>query len=145
MSTVDRFAEGYEPRFDIDDEVGRQGALFVADVADAIREAVSSGSGEVKTDMKSVHTGNVYIEYECLYRTGWKPSGIAITEAAIWHHVLPGPVLIAAPVDRVREVVARYRREPRNLRDCTRGSHPTHGVVVPVQAFVHWLIDRRVA
>ena len=65
-------AAGYEPGFDIDAEVGHQGALFTLKVIEALKD----GSSEVKTDAMAVRTGNLYIECQCLKRGRWAPSGI---------------------------------------------------------------------
>ena len=133
--TVDRLAPGYEPRFDLDLAVGQQGELFVANIA----EMLGSGSGEVevKTDAPIARTGNVYIEYECLRPGRYEPSGIATTEAKIWAFVLPANVLIAAPVENVKDIARRHYSTRR--RECVRGSHPTRGVVIPVGLFVQSL------
>lgn len=65
--------EGYEPRFDLDYARGRQGELFV----EAVRDAIQTERCEVKRDDRSVETGNVYVEYQCLRRGKWTKSGIA--------------------------------------------------------------------
>jgi hypothetical protein len=82
MTAMNRMSEGYEPRFDIDLEVGRQGELFVARIVDSI----AASRHEVKTDEKALLTGNIFLEVQCLYRGRWERSGIARTEAEVWCH-----------------------------------------------------------
>lgn len=135
---VDRFADGYVPHFDIDAQVGAQGQLFVADLL----EALASARGEVKTDEQAARTGNVFIEYECLRRGKYRPSGISVTEAAIWYHVLTGPTLIAAPTERVKAVARAFYERGKTADGGLSGSHPTRGVLIPVTAFVHQLIKQ---
>ena len=145
MSAHDRMSDGYEPRFDLDYERGAQGELYVTDLVAAL--ASGSTSVETKTDDQIARTGNVYIEYACWRRGQWRASGIADTSADIWFFVLPANVAIAAPVAAVRDVArsqwATYQRE------CSRGSHPTKGVAVPLGKFVSLLyryeVDGRAA
>lgn len=135
-SAADRMADGYEPRFDIDYEAGRQGELFVARVIDAVKD----GSAEVKTDERAADTGNVYLEYECRYRGEWRRTCIATTPAELWCHVI-GEVIIVAPTVRVREVARYFGRFPSYRRELTRGSHPTKGICIPINEFVRLLIE----
>ncbi len=135
MSAVDRMAEGYQPNFDIDYEIGRQGELYVARVIDSLR----SGAIEVKTDDKAAQTGNAYLEVQCLYRGEWKRSGIAATQSDIWCHVVSEEVIVIAPTHRVR-ALARYYWGTRYQKDCKRGSHPTKGVVIPLRTFIERLV-----
>ena len=135
MSAVDRMSDGYEPRFDIDLEVGRQGELFVARIMDAM----VGERAEVKTDEKARTSGNVYLECRCQYRGEWCNSGIATTEAEYWFHVI-GETVIVAPVHRVREV-ARHYWNTRWRRPMLRGSHPTIGIVLPQAMFLRDLIE----
>lgn len=134
MSAEDRMADGYEPRFDIDYEAGRQGELFVARAIDAMKD----GSAEVKTDDRAVETGNIYLEYECRYRGEWRRTGIATSEADLWCHVI-GESIIVAPTSRVREVARFAGKFSQYRRELTRGSHPTRGVCIPLAMFVDLL------
>ena len=84
--TLDRLADGYEPTWDIDADVGRQGELAVADVMAAPKRGASV---EVKTDEKFLETGNVFFEYCCKKTSSWESAvGDYLTE--LWVHVL-GP------------------------------------------------------
>lgn len=134
MTIDDRLSDGYQPDFDIDLALGKQGELFVASIADALGSG--SARAEVKTDAMIARTGNVYIEYECQRRDGWHPSGIASTTAQIWVFVLPANVLVAAPVENVRERCRTSWWRSDYRRECLVGSHPTKGIAVPVGKFV---------
>lgn len=131
MST-DRLAAGYQPNFDIDAQVGRQGELMVADVIAGLRD----GSVEVKTDQKAAQTGNVYIEWSCRRRNDWHPSGIhpEATASEMWAIVL-GPVVVVAPT-AVMLRAARTAWAQGLRRDCMRGSHPTRGVLIPIDSLI---------
>jgi hypothetical protein len=134
-----RHAPGYEPRFDLDAELGHQGQLFVARIADGLRD----GTVEIKTDDRARETGRVYVEFACLRRppgareSAWLPSGIAATEADWWAFVLADlSVLVALPTATMLRI-ARQAWKVRAQRVTThRGSHPTQGVAVPIGRFV---------
>lgn len=129
----DRMADGYEPDFDIDREVGSQGELFTWKVVEALKD----GSSEVKNDMEALFTGNIYIECQCLRRGHWRPSGIVTTTTEVWCHVIGSGLLIAAPTADVRTVVLKRWRTPDEANtSCPRGSHPTRGVLISVPQFV---------
>jgi hypothetical protein len=132
-----RLSEGYEPRFDIDAEVGYQGQLFVHNITDALK----AGSIEVKTDERALSTGRVYIEIECQTRTGWRPSGISSTLAELWAQVLPGSVVIVETRLLRRVAEHAYLDHPELRVDCRRGSHPTRGVAIPLGVLLTWLAD----
>lgn len=128
MTAVDRHAHGYEPRWDADFEVGRQGELWVQSIV----ESLAGDAREVKTDERFADTGNLYVEYECKRRGKYQPSGIATTEAPVWAFVLQldGVVLVVA-TDLLKQV-ARKQHSRGRTAECSRGSHPTRGVLVPV-------------
>lgn len=132
---MDRLAGGYEPEWDIDQEVGRQGELYVARVVDSLK---SGAAVEVKTDEAAQKWGNAYIEYQCRYRGEWRPSGISVTTADVWCVVI-GELVLAAPTERVREVARHLWRFPSYRRELKRGSHPTRGVVIPFGELVRLL------
>jgi hypothetical protein len=136
MTNPNRLASGYEPSFDIDAEVGRQGELFVLDVADSLKH----GRGEVKNQQKALTTGNVWIEYHCLRRN--QPSGIDATSADYWAFTfgIPPAIALVAETQLVRDVHERALREGYS-RSMTRGSHPTKGTVVPTGSLLRWLIE----
>lgn len=139
MSASDRLAKGYEPTFDIDAEVGRQGELFITSVVDAARSA----SIEVKTDERAASTGNFYVEFECLKRGQWTKSGIAITSCELWAFVL-GDSAWVVPTSTLKEL-ARVRRRQGHVKECMRGSHPTRGVIVPIAWMVRQMSARQAA
>jgi hypothetical protein len=132
----DRMADGYEPDFDIDAAIGHQGELFTWKVIEALKD----GSSEVKTDMMAVHTGNIYIECQCLRRGSWVPSGIVTTATEVWCHLIGNGILIAAPSEDVRRIVRKLWKSPNEANaSCKRGSHPTRGVLISVPQFLYEL------
>lgn len=131
MSTVDRMADGYEPRFDIDMEVGRQGEIFITSVIDSLKDGASV---ETKTDVRALQTGNIYVEFECFRLGQWRKSGIATTEAEVWVFVL-GVAALCIPTETLK-VLARLRWHAGGVREQPRGSHPTKGVIIPIP----WLL-----
>ena len=132
MTSLDRLSEGYEPRWDLDYEVGRQGELWVQNIADSLR----SDAREVKVDERFAETGNVYVEYACRYRGQYRPSGIAITEAPVWVFVLqPEGLALVVSTELLRRV-SREGYLAGRVAECSRGSHPTRGVLVPVARLI---------
>lgn len=131
MSAVDRMAQGYEPRWDIDKAVGDRGEHYVADIIDLMK----AGSHEIKTDEVAASTGNVYLEVMCRYGDQWRASGIADTQAELWSHVI-GDVVITARTERVREVAQYCWAQDKFRAACKRGTHPTQGVTIPIGMFV---------
>lgn len=138
--SVDRLADGYEPRFDIDAAVGHQGELFTQNIA----AGLADGSVEVKTDERAVATGNVYVEYACYRRGEWRPSGVQTTQAEFWAFVVGGRVLVSAPVADIRRA-AQIAFKTGRKRECKRGSNPTRGVVIPLTVLVQWCADEEVS
>lgn len=127
---TDRMSDGYQPEWDIDLAIGKQGEMLVHGIADALRDGSSI---EVKTDEAAAKWGRVYVEYECLKASGWAKSGIAATEAELWAVVLGGDVVVIAPTWRWKNAVrARWRANPFWRKELKRGSHPTKGVVLPL-------------
>lgn len=130
----ERAVDGYEPRFDLDYERGRQGELFVDDIIAALR----TESVEVKTDDQAQRTGNVYVEYECLRHGEYVPSGLATTDAEMWAFVIEdGQMMVALPTEKLKEIARSAIRAGRTA-ECKRGSHPTRGVTVPLTDLVRW-------
>lgn len=137
VTTVDRHAKGYEPRFDIDAEVGRQGEMFCLDV----QQAFVGGRVEVKRDTVAASTGRVFVEFECTPRGGYsRPSGIAVSEADVWAFVLAPGVMVVSSAAALKVVAREAYRDRASRKACTRGSHPTRGVVVPINQFLGRLI-----
>ena len=117
-----------EPRFDLDYARGRQAELWVQD----LRAALQADRVEVKHDERARETGNLYVEFECLKRGSYRPSGIAVTEAEAWVFVLENPHL-AVVVSTVRlKELARASWRLGYRAECQRGDHPTRGVLIPI-------------
>lgn len=122
--------------WDFTHQDGDQGELFARWAADGLK---SGASLEVKTDIESWRTGNVYIEFECDV-SGWTPSGISAshTKAEIWAQVVVGPMVLFAPTEYVRWVAKKYGKVKELPR--TRSTHPTRGYVIPIPQFVAAII-----
>lgn len=129
MTAIDRMSDGYEPNFDIDLALGKQGELYVAHIVDAM----AAGSIEVKTDEMAMKTGRVFVEYECKRFGGWAKSGIATTTAELWAFVIASDTVLVVPTVRLKAAVKRvYKLQPGLRKECIRGSHPTKGVTIPL-------------
>lgn len=126
--SVDRLSDGYEPRWDIDYEVGRQGEMFVRNLI----ESVSKDSVEVKTDEKAVDTNRIYVETECLYRGVYRPSGVMTSQADYYAYVLGRALTLFIPTDVLRTVVTKCG----SASEMKRGSHPTRGFLVPIAQLI---------
>lgn len=129
MTTSDRNAIGYEPRFDIDAEYGRQGELFVTRIIDALK----NNSVEVKRDGQVGYTGNLYVEYECDKgrRGQFQPSGISTTQADLWAFVFgDAPACLVVSTDLLRALIRSPGIKIAEERD---GSCPTRGYVLSAQ------------
>lgn len=136
---TDRLTPGYEPRFDLDAKRGHQGELLVARVA----EGIVDGSVEVKTDDQAQRTGNVYVEWSCLRRGRWEPSSIATTEAEWWAWALADlTVLVAMPTLTVLDLARDAWRVQARRKTMLRGSHPTQGVLLPVDELLRRALTR---
>ena len=96
---TDRLSKGYQPDWDIDLEVGKQGEMMVHNVVEALR---AGSSIEVKTDEAASKWGRVYLESHCKKASGWAKSGLSATSAELWATVLEGDVIVIAPTWRFR-------------------------------------------
>lgn len=130
--TVDRFAKGYEPRFDIDYEYGRQGELWIDSVADALK----TERAEVKTDGRCQQTGNLYVEFECRRRDGWHRSGLATTEADVWVFVIGDTGIAIVIKTEVLKAICRPLLKQGKVAEERDGSHPTKGVLLPLSHLI---------
>ena len=135
----DRLSDGYEPNFDLDREIGRQGELFVSHIA----ESLTRGLAEVKYEPSASKYGNVYLEYACRRNGVYQPSGIDETGSDVWAWTLGRhrpQIMVAAPVPLVRGVKDRALREGQ-IRNTIRGSHPTNGAIVSLRDLLRWLLN----
>ena len=133
-----RVVTGYNPDFDLQYAPGHQGELFVADTWTSFLDGARI---EVKTDLKTARTGNVFLEYDCWKSGLWTPSGICRNtgETAELMAVVPyRTVAIIAPQRWVRSVAFAYRESnPGSDRPgATEDRNPTHGIVIPIATFV---------
>lgn len=115
------------PEWDIDKARGEEAEALVR----RLRTALANGSCEVKCDDEAGRTGNFFLEYECQTATGWRPSGIQETKATNWVIVFYDMrVMVWMPVWLLRNIARRPGLKRAN--GGLSGSHPTHGILVPV-------------
>lgn len=118
-----------QPDFDVDREIGEQSELWVSNLRDALR---GKGRVEVKAPKPFLREQSFYVEYQCKGRDGiWRPSGIATTKAEIQMFTfgsLPGG--LALETEWVKRAARKAYKNPKQHRECMRGSNPTKGVVV---------------
>lgn len=129
---------GYEPRWDIDSERGRQAEEWVGH----IRKGLQSGSVEVKLDERSMDTGNIYVEYRSYNRTlgEFVDSGITTTQASVWVFVLIQKSLaICIETTMLKRMAREYYKAEKNRKKETDGSNPTMGVVIPMLDIIPWV------
>lgn len=125
-----RLMEGNVPGYDLDRAVGAAGERLTAETARLLAE----GRVEVKTDVRALDTGNVYLEHASIIAGAWAPSGIVTTEAEVWAFVV-GPVLITVPVSHLRALRSEALAAMR-FAECSTGENPTKGVLVPLSRLV---------
>lgn len=128
---------GYEPKFDIDYQYGRQGELLVARVLEQLGDG--QGRVEVKTSRYPGHQVFVELEQKPRRAKVYKPSGLNVTQAEYWAFVFPGEAFLLVPVERLKaEVARRVARQP--LTDAgLNGDNPTRGLLIPTSI----LLDSR--
>lgn len=127
---------GRRPNFDFDLRLGQEAERFVEQWS----YAMLRGEHEVKRDAVALQTMRVYIETECLYASGWGPSGINVTTARYFDIVIGDAMIIALPTNVLRPVVA-HCSDPalRMAREEKDGSHPTRGVAIPL-GYLMWRV-----
>lgn len=127
-----------QPNWDIDYQAGRQAEIWVSN----IRESLASDSIEVKLDRRFEETGNIYIEYGCKRRGIMRPSGIATTTSKLWVQVLVEDQLaLIISTDRLKEIARRLKEKHKAMQP--HGTHPTLGVVIPVEEIIRSAVKRR--
>ena len=131
---TDRRNPAYEPRFDIDYKFGEQAELWVSDIV----ASLNTDRVEVKHDARFADTGNVYVETLCLRRGKYRPSGISTTKAEVWVFVLEaGTSCVVVSTETLKRACRTLWNDPRKHVECSRGSHPTKGLRVPLL----WLLQ----
>lgn len=128
-----------QPDWDVDKARGEEAEALWRKT----RTAMATGCAEVKRDDRAAKTGNFYIEHACRTAEGWEPSGIETTKATTWVFV-SWPILVAVPVSILRHLHRDAQRK-KALVECSNGSHPTKGVVIPVDKLLTraiWVAQR---
>lgn len=125
-----------QPDWDLDKARGEEAEQRVRDF---LGSSIANGSCEVKRDDRAEQTGNVYVEQSCQTVQGWMPSGINTTKATDWAWVLYRMrVVVWLPVWLLRNTAEKVGKPSQ----CTVGTHPTRGVLIPVDRL---LSEARVA
>lgn len=135
---AERMAAGRNPEWDLDWEIGQNGELFVVDLIQSLKDGARI---ETKTDMWALRSGYFYIEYLCRHFGRYEPSGIAVTQADIWALVMATEVVVFAPIDRLKAVARYYYILGRKKNGGLKGSHPTWGVLLPVNTLLKDLMN----
>ena len=94
--------------FQNDLQVGEAGESFVSSIFKDKKVKL-----EVKKDDWTVRTGNIAIEFECR----GKPSGIQVTEADFWCHVIGHYFILVFPVDFLKRVFQDLRTDERYVKE----------------------------
>jgi len=116
----------YAPDFDVDRARGEEAERLFR----KLRSGILVGTTEVKRDDRAANTGNFYVELECQRADGWHDSGLRTTKANGWC-IVAWPIVVAMPVWILRQVI-----EGCQPAACRRGSHPTRGVLVPLNSIL---------
>lgn len=119
--------------FPHDVKVGEVGEKFV--------EAIFSSPDiklEVKKDDWTVKTGNIAIEFECR----GKPSGILVTRADFWCHVIGHYFVLVFPVDFLKFIQRTLSTNPKYVKEM--GDRNKEGGKVSKAILIPWkeLIQR---
>lgn len=123
-----------QPDFDVDLSRGQRSESELRDLL-----LKQGGRVEVKTDLQTARTGNVYVEYECQRQDGWKHAGILESKSDWYAFRLPNGWILC-PKDELKTAIfeAGLGRQA-SERD---GSHPTHGFVVPIHDLTDLIAGR---
>lgn len=120
----------YEPRWDIDYRTSHPSEHSVAEHLTGL----ALGTIEVKQDARAATTGNLFVEYQCVWHDGtWHPSGIATTEAEAWAFLLPPmPLLLILPTASLRVIARAAHAAGKTATTNKPGDIPTRGALVPL-------------
>jgi hypothetical protein len=114
--------------FDLDLTVGQAGEQTVANL-------LTIETVEVKTDLRWIETGNLYVETLCWHNStqSWELSGINVTKATHWAFNMEGMVLIVETY-----LLADACRSLGTPVDCNIEPNPSRGVLIkPEQIIRH--------
>jgi len=103
--------------------------------SDVLFRKIIFGSIEVKADYSAIKYGNLFFEYECLLNDVWKPSGILVTEADIWAHIVGYGYSTIFLETKVLRLVLEYALKNNMTKEMARGDHWTKGACIPYKDF----------
>ena len=109
--------------FKFDLEIGQMGEKTLASILEGHKI-------EVKTDIKTKETGNVFVEYE----SRGKPSGISISQA-MWYCFIVEDRIIILPTEKLKQIARRYYNTDRDLSG--GDSNTSKGIIIPVEELVY--------
>lgn len=125
------------PYFPDDLKYGKRGEAVV----ERFLKDIGAGSLEVKSDR--YRNGRMVLEYEQNPRgTGWKPSGIMVTESKWWvyQYNLDGAFTIVS-VDRAKRYIDK-NADTLEVKLCgARGNNPTHGYLLQPEDVIDMLTN----
>lgn len=127
--------DGYEPRFDIDYEYGRQGEMVLDSYIDALK------AGQARSEVKRKRLTDLHFYFEQAQnprRSGfWKPSGIEKTSAeVIAFGIGDSDVFVLFPVEGIRRAISAGLGIDKTT---DRGDNPTSGRLLTLGPLVAWL------
>lgn len=102
----------------------------------ALKELILSGNYEVKSDRKSIHTGNLVLEISQRDPNGGqKPSGIEVTRADWWAYEWAPDCWLILPAPLVRRTTRNLIHQG-NHRVRPMGDNGNQGLTPPIGDFV---------
>jgi hypothetical protein len=127
-----------ERRYNFSDDLkfGKKGEELTRDFL----QSIADGSFEVKTDR--YRNGRMVVETEQNPRkTGWKPSGINVTEASWWVYIycLDG-AMIAVSVDRLKRYISRLPKS-RLKNFAWNSNNPSRGFLLVPEEVMDMMIN----
>lgn len=114
-------------RFNNDLKVGKEGENLVEQIFEQKDTKI-----EVKKDDWAVRSGNIAIEFECR----GKPSGILVTQADFWCHVVGHYFVLVFPVDFLKKVYSQLSKDAKYVKEM--GDRNSSGQPVAKALLIPW-------
>jgi hypothetical protein len=117
--------------FQGDLKYGKEGQEYVENI---IIEGLVKGTTEVKRDSKFIQTKNLYIEEQQnpLNRGYWCPSGVNVTKADVWVHIIADELIICTSVRLLKKAIKIGENKNRQRTYC-RSDNPTKGILLKLE------------